>query len=88
MNPNTDRDSFQKPMTAGGIVPKNSGSGNIKVLGLCLGASTVSLVQLDQDQIPGKGNPTKVRKSPRVVKYSPRFLARGTPQRLKNPLGL
>ncbi|MBW2712080.1 MAG: activase, partial [Deltaproteobacteria bacterium] len=69
-------------MTAGGIVPKNSGSGNIKVLGLCLGASTVSLVQLclgastvslvqlDQDQIPGKGNPTKVKKSPRVVKYS------------------
>ncbi|MBW2573685.1 MAG: hypothetical protein JRE61_15525, partial [Deltaproteobacteria bacterium] len=45
-------------------------SEKIRSLGICLGASTVSLVQLDQDQIPGKGNPTKVKKSPRVVKYS------------------
>ncbi|HUV78802.1 MAG TPA: hypothetical protein VMW06_12180, partial [Desulfobacterales bacterium] len=70
MNPKTDRSSSQKPMTAGGIVPKNSGSRRINVLGLCLGASTISLVHLDCDPIEDTGNPTRVMGPPRVVKYS------------------
>ncbi|HUV79197.1 MAG TPA: hypothetical protein VMW06_14195, partial [Desulfobacterales bacterium] len=39
-------------------------------LGLCLGASTISLVHLDCDPIEDTGNPTRVMGPPRVVKYS------------------
>ncbi|MDH3344456.1 MAG: hypothetical protein OEL58_04385, partial [Desulfobacteraceae bacterium] len=70
MNPKTDRYSSQKPMTAGRIVPKNRGSRKINVLGLCLGASTISLVHLDCEPLEDTGNPTTVMGPPRVVKYS------------------
>ncbi len=45
-------------------------SGKIRSLGLCLGASTVSIVQVEQEQNPGTGVPTKENNNLRVVKYS------------------
>ncbi len=63
-----------------GLFRKTAGPGKINVLGLCLGASTVSLVHLDHDPAEGKGNPTKVGKSPRIVKYS-RHPHEGDPKR-------
>ncbi|MFC1830184.1 acyl-CoA dehydratase activase, partial [Thermodesulfobacteriota bacterium] len=44
--------------------------GKIRVLGLCLGASTVSLVQLEQEQHAIDGNPTKPMQATRVIDYS------------------
>jgi len=49
-------------------------------LGLCLGASTISLVHLDCDPIEDTGNPTRVMGPPRVVKYS-RHPHEGDPKR-------
>ena len=45
-------------------------SKKIRSLGLCLGASTVSIVQVEQEQNPGTGVPTKENNNLRVVKYS------------------
>ncbi|MDX2497140.1 MAG: acyl-CoA dehydratase activase, partial [Desulfobacterales bacterium] len=80
MNQKTDRSSSQKPTTAGGMFPNNSGSRRINVLGLCLGASTISLVHLDYEPVEDIGNPTGVIRSPRVVKYS-RLPHEGDPKR-------
>ena len=44
--------------------------GKIRSLGLCLGASTVSIVQIEQDLGSVDGNPTPSKKTPRVVDYS------------------
>ena len=52
---NTDHFNFQKNMALGETFCERDMSKKIKVLGICLGASTVSMVQLDQDQISGKG---------------------------------
>ncbi|MBW2155940.1 MAG: hypothetical protein JRG87_04695, partial [Deltaproteobacteria bacterium] len=80
MNQKTDRSSSQKPTTAGGMFPNNSGSRRINVLGLCLGASTISLVHLDYEPVEDIGNPTAVIRPPRVVKYS-RLPHEGDPKR-------
>jgi len=45
-------------------------SGKIRSLGLCLGASTVSIVQVEQEQDPSIDVPTKDNNNLRVVKYS------------------
>ena len=45
-------------------------SGKIRSLGLCLGASTVSIVQVEQEQNHGIGVPTRENNNLRVVKYS------------------
>ncbi|MBW1840313.1 MAG: activase [Deltaproteobacteria bacterium] len=42
----------------------------MRVLGLCLGASTVSLVQLEQEQHVTDENPANPLKKPRVIGYS------------------
>ncbi len=44
--------------------------GKIRSLGLCLGASTVSIVQVEQEQNLHEGNPTQEKKTPRLVEYS------------------
>jgi len=49
-------------------------------LGLCLGASTISLVHLDYEPVEDIGNPTGVIRPPRVVKYS-RLPHEGDPKR-------
>ncbi|MBW2156090.1 MAG: hypothetical protein JRG87_05480, partial [Deltaproteobacteria bacterium] len=49
-------------------------------LGLCLGASTISLVHLDYEPVEDIGNPTAVIRPPRVVKYS-RLPHEGDPKR-------
>ena len=45
-------------------------SGKIKSLGLCLGASTVSIVQVEQEKNLREGNPIQEKKPPRIVTYS------------------
>jgi len=49
---------------------KKSSGGKLRSLGLCLGASTVSIVQVEQDLSPDTGNPTKRNNNPRITKYS------------------
>ncbi len=49
---------------------KSSSDGKLKSLGLCLGASTVSTVQLEQDRDPYTGTSTKRKNNPRITKYS------------------
>ena len=49
---------------------KRSSDGKLTSLGLCLGASTVSIVQLERDQNPGTKNPTKINNNPRIIKTS------------------
>ena len=49
---------------------KKSSNGKLTSLGLCLGASTVSIVQLEQDQNPKTYNPTKHNNNPRIIKSS------------------
>jgi len=44
-------------------------SEKIRSLGLCLGASTVSIVQLEQEQNLGEGIPTREHLPPRLVNY-------------------
>ena len=44
--------------------------GKIRSLGLCLGASTVSIVQIEQDLGSVEGNPTSSKETPRVIDYS------------------
>jgi len=44
-------------------------SKNIKSLGLCLGASTVSIVQVEQEKNLREGNPIQEKKAPRIVTY-------------------
>ncbi len=44
--------------------------GKIRSLGLCLGASTVSIVQVEQEQGTAGGNPDIAKNSPHVVGYS------------------
>ncbi len=45
-------------------------SGKIRSLGLCLGASTVSVVQVEQEKNVREGNPTQEKKNPRIITYS------------------
>ncbi|MBW2643014.1 MAG: hypothetical protein JRC89_06510, partial [Deltaproteobacteria bacterium] len=45
-------------------------SGKIKSIGLCLGASTVSIVQVEQEKNLREGNPIQEKKPPRIVTYS------------------
>ena len=45
-------------------------SGKIRSLGLCLGASTISIVQVEQEQNLREGNPIQEKKIPRIVTYS------------------
>ncbi len=49
---------------------KKSSNGKLTSLGLCLGASTVSIVQLEQDQNSKTYNPTKHNNNPRIIKSS------------------
>ncbi len=49
---------------------KKSSDGKLTSLGLCLGASTVSIVQLEQNQNPKTYNPTKRNNNPRIIKSS------------------
>ena len=49
MKMTTHHTDFNKSETAKSPSRKNHVSDKIRVLGLCLGASTVSLVQLEQD---------------------------------------
>jgi len=48
---------------------ERSSTSKIKSLGLCLGASTVSIVQLEHSRNSNKGNPAPVEKT-RVIEYS------------------
>ncbi len=45
-------------------------NGKLTSLGLCLGASTVSIVQMEQNQNPKTYNPTKRNNNPRIIKSS------------------
>ena len=45
-------------------------AGKTRALGLCLGASTVSLVQVEAQKIEANGNATQTRLKPIVVDYS------------------
>ncbi|MBW2406381.1 MAG: activase [Deltaproteobacteria bacterium] len=47
---------------------KKSSNDTLTSLGLCLGASTVSIVQLEQKQNPKSINPAKRNNNPRIVK--------------------
>ena len=49
---------------------KKSSNGKLTSLGLCLGASTISIVQLEQNQNPKTYNPTKRNNNPRIIKSS------------------
>jgi len=44
-------------------------SGKIRVLGICLGASTISIVEIEQDQAIKDRPRAKVRRKPKVVKH-------------------
>jgi len=45
-------------------------TGKIRSLGLCLGASTISITQVEQEQGAAGGNPGITENSPKVVGYS------------------
>ena len=45
-------------------------TGKIRSLGLCLGASTISITQVEQEQVAAGGNPGITENSPKVVGYS------------------
>ena len=49
---------------------KKSPDGKLRSLGLCLGASTVSVVQLEQNRNPKTYNPTKHDNNLRIIKSS------------------
>jgi len=49
---------------------KKPSDGKLKSLGLCLGASTISIVQLEQDRNPDTGNVTQCNNNPRITKFS------------------
>ena len=49
---------------------RKSSNGKLTSLGLCLGASTISIVQLEQNQNPKTYNPTKRNNNPRIIKSS------------------
>lgn len=42
----------------------------IKALGVCLGASTISIVQVEQELSAGDGNPSGAKVKPRLIEYS------------------
>jgi len=44
--------------------------GKMRVLGMCLGASTVSIVQMEQEWVADEKNPITVKNKPQVVNYS------------------
>jgi len=50
--------------------PKRVMPGKIRSMGLCLGASTVSIVQVEQEKNLRKENPGQEKKAPRIVSYS------------------
>jgi predicted CoA-substrate-specific enzyme activase len=49
---------------------KKSSDSKLTSLGLCLGASTVSIVQLEQNRNPGTDHPTQHTNNLRIVKHS------------------
>jgi len=49
---------------------RKSSNGKLTSLGLCLGASTVSIVQLEQNRNPKTSNPTKHNNNLRIIKSS------------------
>lgn len=70
MNMNTDHSNFHRRMASGKTVWESDMSKKIGVLGLCLGASTVSIVRIEQDRSSDKGNPIQFDKNPMIVECS------------------
>ncbi|MBW2640654.1 MAG: hypothetical protein JRE10_11000 [Deltaproteobacteria bacterium] len=69
MNIKTDQPDIKKSVPPDQSLKARGTSKNITSLGLCLGASTVSIVQLEQDQNLGEGIPTQKPLPPRLVNY-------------------
>ncbi|MBW2681092.1 MAG: hypothetical protein JRD01_10175 [Deltaproteobacteria bacterium] len=69
MNIKTDQPDIKKSVPPDQSLKARGTSKNITSLGLCLGASTVSIVQLEQDQNLREGIPTQEPLPPRLVNY-------------------
>ena len=69
-NSKIDQSGFSKSPLADGANWQDLKAGKIRSLGLCLGASTVSIVHLEQELGVDGQRPAKVNNNPRVVSYS------------------
>lgn len=67
MNIKIDQSNFKKSTAGDDAVGESCMSGKIRSLGLCLGASTVSVVHVEQEQGAAGGNPGIAENSPQVV---------------------
>ncbi|MGB2929857.1 MAG: hypothetical protein WBB70_13175, partial [Desulfobacterales bacterium] len=70
MSNKTDQPDIKKSVPPDESLKGRYKSKNIKSLGLCLGASTVSIVQVEQEKNLREGNPIQEKKTPRIVTYS------------------
>ena len=70
MNMNTGYSNFHRHMGACKTVWESDMVKKVSVLGLCLGASTVSIARIEQDRSSDKGNPKQFDKKPRIVEWA------------------
>ncbi|MCW9097900.1 MAG: hypothetical protein OQJ93_10965 [Ignavibacteriaceae bacterium] len=67
---NTDNSNFHRCMAEVKTVWESDMPKKVSVLGLCLGASTVSIAQIEQDRSSDKSNPKQFDKKPRIVEWA------------------
>ena len=70
MKPNIDRSASLRNTAVNDAVGDRQPPEKVRTLGVCIGASTVSIVRLEQEQNIALENRTKIRKTPRMIGYS------------------
>jgi predicted CoA-substrate-specific enzyme activase len=65
-----DSSNFQSDTAENEAIWGRPMSNTFKTLGICIGASTVSIVQLVQEQGVSRKNPTTLKKNSQVIEYS------------------
>ncbi len=70
MNIKIDQSNCQKSTAENEAVGESCMSRKLRSLGLCLGASTVSIVHVEQEQSATGGNPGITENSPHVIGHS------------------
>jgi len=67
---NTDHSNFNRNMASGKTLWQSDVSNTVSVLGICLGASTVSAVRIEQDRSSVNGNTAQFDKKPRIAEWT------------------
>lgn len=70
MNKNTGYSNLNRQMASGKSLWQSDVSNKVSVLGICLGASTVSTVRIEQDRSSDNGNPKQFENKPRIVEWA------------------